>query len=134
MRLTAPSGRSTLEQRREQSRRRRVAAGTLLTAWPAVEQVRIQLDFRDAAGLPPSGQVHDLFPSAPAFFEFSCPFGDCDGALDLNGPVALLLAASRTQAQGAIDCTGSRAGGPAKIPCGLQVRYRISARYAPKKG
>jgi hypothetical protein len=134
MRLAAPSGRSTFEQRRELSRRRRVAAGSLSSAYPAVEQLRIQLDFRDTAGYPPSAQVHDLFPAAPAFFEFTCPYGDCDGTLDLSGPASRLLTTAAAQAEGVVECPGSRAGGASKIPCSLRARYRISARYSPGAG
>lgn len=133
MRLTAPSSRMTLDQRREQTRRRRIAAGPLAAAFPVVELVRIQLNFVDSSSHPPSGQVHVIYPPAPAFFEYACPYGDCDGGLDLNDAVASMVAKSTPQAEGTVGCTGFRAGaGPVKRPCELLAKFRIAAEYQPK--
>jgi hypothetical protein len=129
MRLTAPSSRSTVDQRREQSRRRRVGAGTLAVSFPDLAQLRIQLKFEDASDRPPTGQVHDLYPSAPAFFEFACPYGDCDGIFDLREAVASMFAAAAHQGSGAMACPGCRTGpAVARQPCGLRAVYTISAR------
>jgi hypothetical protein len=131
MRLTAPSSRQILDQRRERTRRRRIAAGALGEAFPAVEQVRVQLEFIDSSSHPPSGQIHMIYPSAPAYFEYACPYGDCDGGFDLNDAVAAMASATESLDEGETECTGSRAGvGPAKRPCELRARYRILAQYA----
>ena len=45
MRIVSRTARSLLEQKREKSMRKRQAAGTLATAFPRVEQIRIQLRF-----------------------------------------------------------------------------------------
>lgn len=130
MRLTAPSRRSTIEQQREQSRRRRVSAGTLAETFPAATQVRIQLDFQDETDRPPVGQLHDLFPPAPAFFEYACPHGDCDGILELGEAVSAMLSRSLPGAEGRVPCPGTRTSAPgSRRPCELVGRYRVNARY-----
>jgi hypothetical protein len=134
MRLTAPSSRSSSskslpDQKREQARRRRVSADALSEAFPSISQLRIELGFRDTSDTPPSGQVHDLFPPAPAHFEFACPYGDCDGVLDLREAVSSMIAAAKRRAEGGIGCSGTRAGpAGARRPCGLNVSYRVTAR------
>lgn len=130
MQLTANSRRSAIEQRREQLQRRRAAGGSIAKSYPAVEQVRLQLDFRDSQGVPPSAQVHDLFPAAPVHFEIPCPHGDCDGTLDLGTVMAKLLSDSRETANGHLRCRGTRAGPHlARQRCSLKMHYRLSARY-----
>lgn len=130
MRLTTPSTRSLLEQRREQSRRKRIAAGTLANAFPQLSHLRIQLSFRDSSDRPPTRQVHELFPPAPAFFEFPCPHGDCDGAFDLSVSVSSLLAGDASRTEGAIECPGFRtAPAASRRPCDLEVRFVVTATY-----
>ena len=130
MRLTTPSTRSLLEQRRELSRRKRIAAGTLANAFPQLSHLRIQLSFRDSSDRPPTRQVHELFPPAPAFFEFPCPHGDCDGAFDLGVAVSSLLAADAPRVEGAIECPGFRTAPAAgRRPCDLEVRFLVTALY-----
>ena len=137
MRLVSRPSRSELEQRREQSRRRRVAAGTLGDAFPRLEQVRLELRFLPTEGLAPVRQLHAMYPPAPAYFEFACPYGDCDGSFDLTAIAAETLGKSAPNATGTVECPGSRAGpGLTRQPCGLRLRYRIVAQYgkpAPKR-
>ena len=92
MRIVSRTTRSLLEQKREKSLRRRVAAGNIAKAYPRVELVRLQLRFLPASGSVPAAQIHALYPSAPAYFEFACPYGDCDGSFDLNAVVQPFLA------------------------------------------
>jgi hypothetical protein len=96
-----------------------------------VEQIRVQLRFSASANSAPAAQVHALYPAAPAYFEFACPFGDCDGAFDLNDIASPLLANSDPQANGTIHCSGSRtgSGGAARQPCSLKADYLIIAQY-----
>jgi hypothetical protein len=130
MRLAARPSQPNAEQRRELSRRKRVAAGSLSNAFPAVESVRIELNFQDESSQQPVRQLHALYPAAPAFFEFSCPHGDCDGSLDMNEIVSAVLKKSATVAEGTLLCPGFRAGpGMTKRPCSLHAFYRIAAQY-----
>ena len=71
-----------------------------------------------------------LYPPAPAYFEFACPFGDCDGSFDLNGVASPLLKKAHPHADGSIQCSGSRTrAGLPRQPCSLRADYRITAQY-----
>ncbi len=130
MRIVSRTTRSLLEQKRERSLRNRLAAGTLANAYPDVQRVRIQLRFVPKAGAVPAGQVHALYPSAPAYFEFACPYGDCDGGFDLNEVALPLLRKSDSQVEGSHLCSGSRTGGAmTRQPCKLRADYWIAAQY-----
>lgn len=133
MRLVARSGQSLLEQRREQSRRKRAAAGTLSNEFPTVELVRIELSFPVTTGPAPAGQAHVMYPPAPAYFEFACPYGDCDGGFDLNKVASSLMASSAPHAEGTVQCSGSRIG-MSRLPCSLHAHYRIAAEYEARTG
>ncbi len=130
MRIVSRTARSVREQEREKSLRKREAAGTLATAFPRSEQVRIHLQFVSQEGPAPAARMHALYPSAQAYFEFACPHGDCDGSIDLN-PIALpLLRNSGTQADGTLHCPGTRAnGGDTRPRCNQRVDYWIVVRY-----
>jgi hypothetical protein len=130
LRIVSRTTRSALEQRREESLRRRTAAGTIRRAFPHVDLVRVQLRFGTGKESAPSAQLHALHAPAPASFEFSCPIGDCDGIFDLNSAVRPLLEVSGNHAEGHLECSGTRAhGGAARRPCRLRLEYRISALY-----
>jgi hypothetical protein len=130
MRIVSRTARSLLEQKREKSMRKRQAAGTLATAFPRVEQIRIQLRFINKMGTVPAAQTHALYPSAQAYFEFACPHGDCDGSIDLNEIALPLLRTSGVQLDGTLHCPGTRTGGgTTRPPCGQRVDYWIAAQY-----
>lgn len=132
MRIVSRTARSLLEQKREHSMRKRQAAGTLEAAFPRVAQVRIQLRFVNKNGIAPAAQTHALYPSAQAYFEFSCPHGDCDGSFDLNSVALPLIRSSGTQTDGTLHCPGSRTGeAGARAPCNQRVDYWIAAQYEP---
>lgn len=133
MRFAARSTQAIIDQRREQSRRKRAAASAIGEAFPAVETIRIELSFRDLTRQEPAGQSHVMYPSAHAYFEFACPYGDCDGSLDLNSVVTSLMTHSTLQVQGMIRCPGLRTGkGMTKQPCGVHAHYRIAVQYGAR--
>ena len=135
MRLVTRSSVSLVEQRREQSRRRRAAAGSLGDSFPQVQRLRIRLTFQDSAGPAPTGQIHDVYPPAPAIFEFPCPHGGCDGGFDLTNAARSVMAASRTSAEGSQPCGGSRLSqGPARQPCSLRLSYRMAVQFEAPSG
>jgi hypothetical protein len=122
--------RSLVERRRELSRQKRAAAGTLAKAFPGVEHVVVHLRFMVTTCPAPAAQTHALYPSADAFFEFSCPYGDCDGCIRLDDVALPLLRNGQVCADGRARCSGSRtAGGSARRPCNQPVDYWISAKY-----
>lgn len=130
MRIVSRTARSVREQEREKSIRKREAAGTLATAFPRSEQVHVHLQFISQSGPVPAARAHALYPSAQAYFEFTCPHGDCDGSIDLNPVVVPLLRRSGTQAEGTLLCPGTRTGGQgARRRCNQRVDYWIVARY-----
>lgn len=130
MRIVSRTARSVHEQQRERSIQRREAAGTLASAFPRTELVRIHLQFGSKNGPVPAARTHALYPSAQAYFEFACPYGDCDGSIDLNAVALQLLRNGGTQANGTLYCPGTRtADGGARPPCNQRVDYWIVTRF-----
>ncbi len=120
----------TRQGRAEQRRRARAAAHLVRTSFPQVEQLRIELSFADASSISPAGQVHVLYPPAPAFFIYPCPHSDCDGEFDLDDAVRKAMSASTHAAQGSLLCVGARTGERgSKRPCELQLAYVVTTRY-----
>jgi hypothetical protein len=119
-----------IEQKREGSLRRRAAAGRLADAFPRTASIRVQLQFIPASGPEPAAQTHALYPSAPAYFDFSCPYGDCDGSFDLNGVALPLLGSSGQHAEGTLHCPGTRtAGGTGRRACRLRADFWVNVQY-----
>ena len=132
MRIVSRTARSVREQQREKSMRKREAAGTLATAFPRAELVRIHLQFASGDGPALSPRTHVLYASAQAYFEFACPHGDCDASIDLNDTAHALLRNGDTEAGGTLYCSGTRTGdGVARPRCSQRVDYWIVARYRP---
>lgn len=116
--------------RKEQWRNDRAAARTLRMAFPAAESVRVELSFEDPAASPPAAQSHVMHPPARAFFEFPCPYANCDGKFDLDGVASQVLTHASLQAQGTLECTGVRSrDGITKLPCGVRAHYTVAAQY-----
>ena len=132
MRIVSRTARSVKEQQRERSMRKREAAGTLATAFPRAECVRIHLRFVSDSGPVPAPRTHALYASAQAYFEFACPHGDCDASIDLNDVANALLRDGATEGSGTVYCQGTRTGdGGARRPCNQRVDYWVAARYRP---
>jgi hypothetical protein len=116
------------QSRGDQLRRARAAAHLVRAAFPSVEQLRIELSFKDASPTPPAAQAHVLYPPAPAFFTYRCPYSDCDGEFDLQSAVCRAMSADYHTEAGSLACRGSRPGeGGAKRPCDLRLDYTITA-------
>jgi hypothetical protein len=121
---------ATRQRRLEQLRRDRAAAVLLRNAFPSVQHLRIELKFQAHGASAPTPQSHVLYPPARAFFEFSCPYSDCDGQFDLGGAVKAALADVAHQASGELECRGSRGSDPAsRRACGLHLGYEVMATY-----
>lgn len=132
MRIVSRTARSVREQQREKSMRKRQAAGTLETAFPRVEFVRIHLQFVSKDRPAPSPRTHALYASAQAYFEFACPHGDCDASIDLSDAAHALLRNGDSEAGGTLYCPGTRTGdGVARPRCNQRVDYWIVVRYRP---
>jgi hypothetical protein len=125
-----PSSAVARQQRRDRLRRDRAAAVALRVAFPAVQHLRLELKFESSSAQAPTLQSHILHPPAQAFFEFQCPYADCDGHFDLRGAVDAALADPAHHATGVLECSGLRPWDCAsKRPCQLQLLYRVTATY-----
>ena len=122
------------EQQRELSRRQRASARSLGSAFPQVENVRIELTFEAPAGRDPARQSHMLYPAAPAYFRFDCPLGDCDGGFDLNAAALSLLEHASELGDGTLQCRGSRPGAAALPERARRGRRWRSARSTGRPG
>jgi hypothetical protein len=139
MKLAPRKAVSSIEQRRTRRLSDRVAAPALRTAFPQVENLRIELNFSDRTAHAPSLQQHILYPSARAFFRFACPCFECDGEFDLTGAVNKLVAdpvggkrrVNRT-ASDTLACQGVRLRDrPTSQLCPIQVQFRLVVSGAP---
>jgi hypothetical protein len=116
--------------RLDQLRRDRAAALALRTAFPAVEQLRLELKFKGMTTNTPADQSHVLHPAARAFFEFPCPYADCDGQFDLTRAVSSTLAHQAPRAEGVLECTGQRLDHrTSRSPCQLHLNYTFIVTY-----
>jgi hypothetical protein len=123
----APSA-ATRQERMDQLRRDRATAPVLRAAFPTVQQLRIELKFEGPNSSVPTPQSHVLYPSARAFFEYPCPYSDCDGQFDLAGAVKAALADRAHRAGGLLECHGSRGHErTSRRPCQLQLVYEVTA-------
>ncbi len=129
MRLSS-SPEASRQERTERLRRERAAARALRVAFPAIQQLRLELTFESPAANTPVPQSHILHPAARAFFEFPCPYADCDGQFDLTAAVNTALANKTGRARGALECGGQRPEQySSRKPCNLHLSYAITATY-----
>ena len=128
VRLNAHKPAAAAESRGERLRRSRAAALALGTTFPGVQQLRLELTFAGATAHTPAAQSHQLYPPARAFFEFPCPYADCDGQFDLTEVVRRAVVDHAHASSGTIECSGCRALGlSSKQPCRLQLVYSVTA-------
>ncbi len=130
MRFSAANPKAQILQRRERWKRDHAASATVGSLFPTVQCIHIQLGFSGAVTSDPVPQAHVMHPPAKAFFNFLCPFADCDGHYDLSAVVAGLMKARTPRKDGKLECTGMRfKGGTGKQPCQLQLHYEIKVDY-----
>ena len=126
--LTRPA--VVLLERTERWRHDRAAALAIREVFPAVQQLRFELTFESTTTSTPTAQSHVLHPPARAFFEFCCPYSDCDGRFDLKRAVNAAVADPTHRAEGVLECCGARARDRGlKRPCQLSLMYNIIAIY-----
>jgi hypothetical protein len=131
MRLaSSPSSESARQQRHDRLRRDRAAAQAIRSAYPTIETLRLELHFEGSEARVPADQVHVMHPPARAFFEFPCPYADCDGQFNLSEPVGTALGSTKKSAIGVMECTGLRAKDQAgRQSCKLHLHYVITPEY-----
>jgi hypothetical protein len=115
---------------RDALRKARAAAPTLRAACPDVSLVRVELAFAGEARPVHAPQAFSIYPPAKAHFVFACPFGDCDGAYDLNVVAFGAVQAGKRKARGTLTCSGHRCrDGKLGNSCGLAATYSITVRH-----
>ena len=129
MRLAPVGPAAERQERRDRMQRNRAAALALREVFPAVQQLRLELLFQGStASTTPATQSHTLHAPARAFFEFLCPYADCDGHFDLSGGVKSALADPAHRATGVLACSGKRAVRmSARELCQLRLNYSVIA-------
>ncbi len=128
MRLAAAKSPKGAVPRREQMLNERARSAPMRRIFPQIEQLRIELAFGDTRGLPPSPQVHTLYPAAAAFFRFACPYADCDGDFDLTDVVVALAKGGVLTSRGQLFCDGTRRDRlPGHAACSIRLDYRLTS-------
>jgi hypothetical protein len=132
MKLALISPAAERQERRDRLRRDRAAALALREVFPAVQQLRLELLFQGSTSTTPAPQSHTLHGPARAFFEFPCPYADCDGYFDLSAAVKAALADGTHRTTGELGCSGKRAVRVgAKELCRLRLSYIVTAICQP---
>jgi hypothetical protein len=118
------------QERRERLRKSRATALALREVFPAVQQLRLDLLFRSPGPSTPAMQSHTLHAAARAFFEFPCPYADCDGQFDLSTAVKAALADPTHRTTGELECAGKRVVrmGASEL-CRLHLDYTVTASF-----
>ena len=132
MRLGHARSAVTRQDRSAQLRRDQEAAPKLRAMFPAVDQLRIELNFEGGGASTPVPQSRILHPPARAHFSFPCPYGDCDGRFELAAAVQTVVDDPAHRLEGVIECAGSRASESAsKSPCRLRLHFTLTAMCSP---
>jgi hypothetical protein len=132
MKLAPPNSAAVRQERSIRLRRDRAAALALRAVFPEVQQLRLDLKFEDSGANTPVPQSHVLYPPARAYFGFPCPYADCDGQFDLTGAVNAAVKDLLHQAEGVLECAGTRPGESiSKRSCRLRFVYTITATCQP---
>lgn len=130
MRPNPLSAAALRQERTDRLRRDRAAAQALRSAFPAVQQLRLEMRFEGTTKNIPAPQSHVLHPPARAFFTFACPYADCDGEFDLAAAVNAAISDPSHQGCGVLECSGTRVGERAsRYPCLLRLQHGIAASY-----
>jgi hypothetical protein len=133
MRLAAPAPNSEAarRQRSDRLRRDRAAAEAISSAFPKLSTLGLQLHFEGSETRVPADQLHVMHPPARAFFEFPCPYADCDGEFNLAQAVRAALTNARKSTSGVVECSGSRVKDhTGRQSCKLQLHYTITPHYS----
>jgi len=132
MKLGSARGARTRQDRSSRLHRDQLAAPKLRAAFPAVEQLRIDLSFEGGGTTTPVPQSHILHPPARAYFSFSCPYCDCDGQFELTAAVHAAVESPSHRVEGVVECAGLRASDhEPKPPCHLRLRFALTAVCSP---
>jgi hypothetical protein len=117
-----------IPDRADRLRRGRATAPALRDLFPDTTHVTVRLQFLGEEVPRHAEQSFVLYPAARAYFGFPCPYGDCDGIFDLREAAQSALQQPALESKGMVECNGVRSRHRlARQPCGLQVRYTVTA-------
>jgi len=128
MKLSSTSPAAARQQQIERLRRERTTANSIRSAFPRVQQLRLELQFDGRDETTPAAQVFVLYPPARAYFEFPCPYTNCDGHFNLAAEVDAAVSGQVHKVEGLLECCGERARlRVAQQACKLQLNYTVTA-------
>ena len=119
-------------QQREMQRRAYAEAPSVRERFPRLEQLTIDMTFRDVKLLGTySPQMRYLGAAAKAFFAFGCPRTLClQGGFDLDPIIQSLFDSDRAKSSGILQCQGwlqpSRSD---NARCRLELHYILHLAY-----
>lgn len=71
----------------------------------------------------------NVFPTSYAYFDITCPTGECDGSFTLLPVISAMVKGNQRTAQGKMDCPGNGI-----FPAGhASITYKISIEYKAGK-
>ena len=106
-------------------------ASPLVSKYPGVGEVSIQLKFADPEGKQfPSPRGMLFGADMHAYFKFACPMRDCTGGgFDASADLLAALSKRRDGHAGVSSCQGVRPRGGIKTqPCGIELHYTMAIR------
>jgi hypothetical protein len=128
VKFVTPRNADAHQQRMDQLRSDRAASVALRVAFPAVQQLRVELKFVGSSANAPGSQSYVMHPPARAFFTYPCPYANCDGQFDLRSAVNAALDEPSLRSEGILECAGLRAQKlDSRHPCQLRLLYTIVA-------
>jgi hypothetical protein len=132
MRFSSKKKDPSTRTREERLREGRASAPTLRASSPSAKLIEVRLKFLPETAPLHAAQAFVLYPAARAFFEYPCPYGDCDGTYDLGAQAENTFKRDKSSASGTLECGGTRSrDGLQRQPCGLRVHYTITAHHEP---
>ena len=118
-----------------EARQRLIDASPLIADHAGVEEVAIELAFRDPEGKQnPSPRGMTYASEMHAFFQFACPMRDCvEGGFDANLDLQPALKKRHDGHTGTVSCHGNRPrSGHKKMQCDIELRYTMAIRKKAK--
>lgn len=118
-------------QLREQRQHQYMAAPSIGEKFPSVQEIAVQLSFRDPQGkVHPSMHKRIFTADMQAFFEFPCPLRECSGGgYSLSETLTDALSRRRLETSGSLGCDGKRVREKGADPCcGLELHYHATVR------
>lgn len=125
--------RNPRQEYRLKQRERIEASPLMITEFPRLKQLKVSLEYFDAAGVTKNGQMKCKLnvEHAKSALWFACPGAEClGGDFDLSEPLARAVAGRKKMATGEVRCGGTRKrGGGETVPCQTMLRYKINLKY-----